>query len=434
MSKFMKVLVALVAAVAIAAPAFAAGSFTLGGELRFEGIYQDATDGDDTYMGVTQRLRIAASFKPTDRVTVNWRTDFSDGNWGDNTMGRLFQDQGNAADTDRAFAVIALDPATITIGSFQWGIGGPLFHGTAAQSTGLKVALKDVPVTVAAFLRNNNEGSTTTYTVADYDGDGDQDSLVASSTAYDNQDTVLLMAAVNLGPVELSVGHHMAEGGSSDYAITSAFAWGHFDLDVVKLMAGVAYFTGEVSDTVDAKGIEAAAEATMAVSETVEVGAGLYYGADTDSDEAQITAIGQAFGDGDYLSRGPLQDEDLLFGGRVYDIFNAINIAPGAPAFAIPAAQVNGSGVMAGQIFAKAAVAAKTDVTGSIAYAVPADDEFAIADSAIVANAGISHMLVDNVQVAIQGQYVAWDVNDNGDALGLEDQWVSAECLLEIKF
>ncbi len=433
MSKFMKVLVALVAAVAIAAPAFAAGTFSLGGELRFEGVYQDATDGDYTDMFVTQRLRIAASFKPTDRVTVYWRTDFSDGNWGDNAMGRLFQDQGNAADTDRAYADIALDAMTISIGTFQWGIGGPLFHGTAANNTGLKVALKDVPVTFAAFLRDNNENTTTTTTYAIDNGgvavaDGDNVTATSSSVSSNDEDTVLLMAAVNLGPVELSVGH---QSGDDEYAVTSAFAWGHFDLDVVKLMAGVAYFTGQTSDTIDAKGLEVAAEATMAISETVEVGAGLYYGADTDDDEEQITAIGQAFGDGDYLSRGPLQDEDLLFGGRVYDIFNAVNLVT---PFAIPVPQTNGSGVMAGQIFAKAAVAAKTDVTGSIAYAVPADDEFAIADSAIVANAGISHMLVDNVQVALQGQYVAWDQTDIGEGLGLEDQWISAECLLEIKF
>ena len=227
-----------------------------------------------------------------------------------------------------------------------------------------------------------------------------------------------------VGPVELSVAN---ETGNDGYDVTMLGAWGHFDLGAVKLNAGAVYFTGEYTEDADAIGLEVAAEATMAVSETVEIGAGAYYAMDADEDEAQICALGKAFGDGDYLSRGPLQDEDLLFGGRVYHMFN-----PGDPTPAVPggAGLRDGSaGVMAGQIFTKIAVAPKTDVTASAAYGVPMEEDYAVADSAIVLNAGISHMLVDNVQVALQVQQVEWDSdNDNYDS------WTSAEALLQVKF
>ena len=159
MSKFMKILVALVAAVAIAAPAFAASQFNIGGELRFEGLaYDDGTD-DGTGMTMYQRMRLAASWKVSDQVSVFYRGDFSEGMWGDDPgFGRLQRSFNGAtgsypADTDRAYVDITMDSFKLTMGQFQWGVAGPLFHAAAANNTGAKVALKAIPLTAAVFLR-----------------------------------------------------------------------------------------------------------------------------------------------------------------------------------------------------------------------------------------------------------------------------------------
>ncbi|PLY11900.1 MAG: hypothetical protein C0624_01270, partial [Desulfuromonas sp.] len=81
MKKFFVVLVALLATAAMVAPAFAEDRLSIGGEMRVRGWHQDL-GGNSTMTWADQRLRIGGKLSIADGVSVTFRTDVTEANWG----------------------------------------------------------------------------------------------------------------------------------------------------------------------------------------------------------------------------------------------------------------------------------------------------------------------------------------------------------------
>lgn len=93
MKKHMMMLVALLVAITVAAPAFAAVEFKYGGQFRARWISQDNWDGndnvDDNRNFFDQRLRLYFTFIGSQNLKVVTKFEVGDTVWGDDTVGRF---------------------------------------------------------------------------------------------------------------------------------------------------------------------------------------------------------------------------------------------------------------------------------------------------------------------------------------------------------
>ncbi len=149
----MKKLLVVLAALCIAAPAFAADNLELSGSFFLKG-WNFTNDGfvdnaDSSYFD--QRLRVQSKFKANDNTYVVLRTDFGEGVWGENFAYRHADNNKKELEVDRAFAVMDRDMFTLTAG-LQWFDLG-IAEVVDNPYTGIKLDLKFDGVTMGPWLQ-----------------------------------------------------------------------------------------------------------------------------------------------------------------------------------------------------------------------------------------------------------------------------------------
>ena len=427
MSKFLKSMIVLLAIVAMAAPAFAADNLTLGGQMRVGAWYLD-DGGDSTTSYIEHRLRVGGKFSVTDGVSVTFRKDFSDQQWG--SAGPYGRDN---YEIDRAHLDITKGMFHLRAGQLYFGTGGQFAVDTETTGAVLDMNFGAAKVQFAYLLpEQNGAGVDDNLLVLNASHKTDLYSanvfVANAKTSYDNSAAArkaAYVAAWEAQRVERSYAYNILyDLDDGDYDVYGdlddaddagveaveefdagsdgdIFVYGFgatFNLDAVKLETGLSIFTGDVTDTIDATVTQFNLKGTMAASETMSVGATFYYAKAADADEAQITYVGNGFNGYDVTNYGALENEYLNgYANRVYDFTGA------------------GSGVMGGQIFASLKANDATTFYGSLAYLTPEDDEFTGVDSDLALNVSVAYKIMDGVSMATQLQYV-----DRDDAAGTD--------------
>jgi len=362
MSRFLKVMIVLLAIAAIAAPAIAADNLSLSGSMRIRGAYKD-DGGDYTSTTVDHRLRVGGKFTATDAISLTFRTDFSEGTWGgDNGYGRF----STIKDMDRAHLDIDTDSYHFRAGTQYWGVGN--MYAIDHQGTGATLTIKGaVPFTMV-------------YTLIDNNGSESDDYLVAALTSVSGITPYVSMLKASDTEV---------------YLIGASYA---ADYDGVKVAAELDFFTGDANATTDAVGTQAMVDVSMAASEAATVGGRIFYALAADPDEVQFSSFGNGFGGYDPLNYGPYENENLQNITRPGDAFGD-------------------AGVMALQVYSTFKASDAVGITASVAYAQPEDDDVSIGgDDALFLNVGMTYALMQNATIKSQIQYVDYDEDPNDDA------------------
>lgn len=381
MSKFVKIMVALLAIAVFAAPAIAEDRLGLSGQMRVLFNYTDA-GGDHTKSFLSQRLRVGGKFSIAEGVSVTFRTDFSEGDWGtDGNFGRF----GSISDMDRAHLDIAMDSFSLRAGTqyVEFGKGATI----SSQDTGFKATINGaVPVTLFWMLTENNGSNTATS----------DDYLYGANVGHK---TDMYAANVFLGGQKAN---------AEDVYVVGVDTV--FNLEAVKLTAEIDYFTGDATATVDAVGLQGFVDAAFAASEMVTVGGQFYYAQAADAGEEQYQVLGNDFGFWDPLNAiGVGLDNIKETGPRPYNPFMTqyTNSVTATSADA---------GVMALRVYTTAKLNDATTLGASIAYLEPEDDATTTADSAIFLAAGVAYKIMANTSFKAQ---VAYEDVDAPGALSL---------------
>ncbi len=381
MSRFLKVMIVLLAIAAMAVPSvFAEDRLSLNGSMRVRGAYID-DGGDHSKTTVDHRLRIGGKFSIAEGVSITFRTDVSEGTWGsDSAYGRF----GSVTAWDRAHIDLDGDKYHFRVGTQNifWGNSGVDAQDTAALFT-IKGA---VPVDLIFSLLENNDDS-------DLDINESDDFLYGARIGHkgDNYAAKLFVAGYK----------------ASDTDINMVGATLSYDFEAFKLDAEAEFFTGDADADMDAMGTQIVVDASMAASESTTVGAKVYYAIGADDDEVQVTYLGNRFNDWDGFNYGPFQNENLV----VVEPFDAFD---------------DDAGVMAIQGYASVKVNDPTTFTASLAYLEPEEDANTDADSAMAANLGLTYKLMANTTLKGQFQYIDIDQDDVDEitAVGL-GLWVN---------
>lgn len=308
MSKFVKIMVALLAIAVFAAPAIAEDRLGLSGQMRVLFNYTDA-GGDSTNSYLSQRLRVGGKFSIADGVSVTFRTDWTESNWGSgNTYGsgRMANDSNGNLQWDRAHLDLDFDSFALRAGQqyVEFGKGVSL----SSQSNGFKATIKGaVPVTLFFMLQDDNNVSAVDA-VADQvltDSNGDTVTIPGSAAVAASNNSDSYFFGGNVAHKTDMYAANVFFGGQKDGADEDVYMVGVdtvFNMDALKLTAEIDYFTGDATAAKDAVGLQGFVDAAFAASEMMTFGGQFYYAQGADADETQYEVLGNDFGFWDPLN------------------------------------------------------------------------------------------------------------------------------------
>jgi len=414
MSRFLKIMIVLLTVAAMVTPVMAEDMLSLSGQMRVrawsidDGTTVSSATGnstDSTSTWVDQRLRIGGKIAIAEGVSITFRTDVTESNWGGgNTYGsgRLGVQQW-----DRAHLDLAFDALSLRVGQQYIGMGKT--YAFDAQSNGLSIKTNG-PVAVTAFymLADSN---TTPAKAAGYKFDAAGATVpTAIADATDKNDGFYYGANVGFGADNFKANvfvvaeqgvtgkktskttYATVATGSADEEVYLIGGNVELDLEAFKLIAELDYFTGEANDTDDAFGTQFLLDASVAAGEAVTVGGQFFY-AMGDKTDTQYSFIGNGFNGYDPLfAHGSGLDNEAIKAGRPFTFFG------------------DNSGVIAGRVYADAKVSDALKLGGSLSYLVPEEDSVVTADSAFTMAFGAKYAVMANTSLGVLVEYI--DVDD----------------------
>ncbi len=312
MSKCVKVLIALLAVAVFAAPAMAEDRLSLAGQMRVLFNHVDNGNQDNTNSYFSQRLRIGGKLSIAEGVSITFRTDITESDWGSGNKfgsGRMSNDSNGNHQWDRAH--IDLDFASFSLRAGQQFVAYGIGSSINTQSNGFKATIKgSVPVSLFWMLLDDN----------DIDDDSSTDN------AYETQDAYLYGANIGHKTEMYAANIYFAGQRVAETEDEEAYVAGMnsvFTLDALKLTTQIEYFTGDYDNDTDAFGLQGFVDAAFSVSDALTVGGQVYYAMAADDDEHQYSYMGK----GDFDGWDPLNEigigleniKETL--GRPYNLF-----------------------------------------------------------------------------------------------------------------
>ncbi len=377
MSRFLKSMIVLLAIVAMATPVMAEDMLSLGGQMRVRGWYTDVDGSDSTNSFIDQRLRIGGKFNVADGVSVTFRTDFSEQQWGQNpTLGRT------GWQLDRSYLDLDFSAFHLRAGQLYAGYG--MTQVINSESTGAKLTLKAIPLSFFVLLQDANDAFAS----------GDD----AFSRTVNESDSFLYAANYTLKGDAFKA--NFVVGGQHDGSDENVNVFSGdmtMNLDAVKIAAELDFFTGDADATTDAMGTQFFLDAALAASETMTVGGQFYYaqGADTDGSEAQYTVLGNDFNGYDPLfDLGTSLSNEQIGVQRPFDFTD------------------DNAGAIGARAYLKAKAGDAVSFGASIAYMEPEEDANTDIDSAMFYAVGMKYALMAHTSLHAQLQYTDLDIND----------------------
>jgi len=363
MSRLVSLLIVLLA-IAVATPVLAEDRLSLNGEMRVRGWHVDVDGADNTETWADQRLRIGGKFSVAEGVSVTFRMDATEADWGKWPgfgSGRFTSDS-NSMQWDRAHLDIQKGNLHLRAGQFYTALGQTAFD---AQDNGLQLNIKgQVPVSV--FFMVDNDGGSREASDAFYYG-------------------------LNVGHKTDAYAANVFAGGQKDndeevYVIGVNYAQ---SFDALKLFAELDFFTGDASATEDAYGLQFFGDVSMAVSETVTVGGQFFY-AMGDDEDVQYQLLGNDFGGWDPLQAiGTNLDNEKISLGRPFALLG------------------NGAGIYGGRLYTSVKATDAVTLGASVFFGTADEKDRADFKDALVLAGGMSYAVMANTKLGLQLQY--WD-------------------------
>ncbi|MCK4509474.1 MAG: hypothetical protein KAU27_13070, partial [Desulfuromonadales bacterium] len=290
--KLLKVLVAALVMVAMAVPVIAEDRLSLNGEMRVRGWHTDFDFADNTQTWADQRLRIGGKIAVAEGVSITFRTDITESNWGDNTNGTYGSGRVGVQQWDRAHMDLTKGNFHIRAGQQYKAYGKT--YALDSQDNGISVDYKfgDVPVN-AFFLVDDDNG-----------GKDESDALLSGlqvSPKFGNVATNFFLGNYN-------------DGSFADVTLIGANVT--IPLEALTIVAELDVFTGDSAiEGVDAMGTQFLLDGAFAMSDALTLGGQFFYAAGDDED-MQYTGIGNRFGGWDpvYDVGTSLSNEQIKFG------------------------------------------------------------------------------------------------------------------------
>ena len=152
MSRFLKVMIVLLAIAAFAVPAMAT-EFSISGQARVEGYYNDLDSAADPSSWFEQRVRLDNKFKVSDEVMVRVRFDLED-YWGKSGQDTLRNTPHDTMQTDYAYLQINKEMYKLQAGQIYNGSANAILIDNIG--TGFNLTLK-TPVSVKLMYNKYDE-------------------------------------------------------------------------------------------------------------------------------------------------------------------------------------------------------------------------------------------------------------------------------------
>ena len=393
--KLLKVMLAVLVMAAMAVPVIAEDRLSLSGEMRVRGWHVDRDhdtfiDGDDyevkssdnTETWADQRLRVGGKIAVAEGVSITFRTDITESNWGTTGGGNGFGSgrSGSNQQWDRAHIDLTKGAFHLRAGQQYKAYGKT--YALDSQDNGISVDYKfgDVPVN-AFFLLNDDNGSRS-----------QSDAFLVGAKVSPKFDNVALNVFVG----------NQTDGYEESVTLIGADVT--IPLDAVKIVAELDIFTGDSSSkNVDAYGTQFMLDASFAASDAVTLGGTFYYGAGDDED-AQYTNIGNGFGGWDPIAKTgtSLSNEQIKFG-------NPFNVAS-LKGYEGAGLTLESAGSVGGQLYGsfKASDSLKLGATAGFFQS----EEDKIADIEYMALAGgLVYQVMANTTFQLQLEYTDGTIN-----------------------
>jgi hypothetical protein len=389
MSKFLKVMIVLLTIAAVAAPAFAEDRLGLSGEMRVRGWLTD--DGDKTTdTWADQRLRIGGKFNIAEGVSVSFRTDITETSWGDAAGNSAGAGRTGVQQWDRAYLDLDMGAFHLRAGQQTVFIGSTGAIDT--QDGGLKVDMKG-PVTVSAFWFLNDQRG------AKFENGTKNNTMGAGESNVSDS----YVSGVNVGhktdayAANVFVGNQIKANDADEnvYVVGVNF---NMNLAAVKLATEIDYFTGDATANLDAMGLQALVDASMAAGDAATVGGQFLYALAADSDETQYQYLGNSFNGWDpLLEVGTWLTNEQIDLGRPFD-FTGDN-----------------AGVIGLRAYGNFKASDALGLGASLAYVMPEDDKMTNIDNSIIAALGLTYKVMANTSLHTQFQYETVSVDQGSD-------------------
>jgi len=286
MSRLASLLIVLLA-IAVATPVLAEDRLSLNGQMRVRAWHIDVDGDDQTNTYADQRLRIGGKFSVAEGVSVNFRFDATESNWGAQPAfggGRIPND--GSMQWDRAHLDLQNDMLHLRAGSQFVGFGQ---SGFDAQDNGLLLNIK-APVTVSIFYMLDDDNNSKDEYVIDNDPLSSTYGDLIEKFEGNKSDSHYY--GVQVGHKTDMYASNIFVAGQKDfdeevYVLGLTYAQ---SFDALNLYTELEYFTGDASETEDAYGLQLFADLSAAVTETVTVGGQFFY-AMGDEDEGDATEL-----------------------------------------------------------------------------------------------------------------------------------------------
>jgi len=409
--KLLKVLVAALVMAAMVTPVFAEDRLSLSGQMRTRAFHKDidfdkgSNDGTQTY--ANQRLRIAGKIAVAEGVSVTFRTDITEGtNWGDssnfqnNVNGAIGPIRTNGFGHGRSGAQQQWDRAhlDITKGNFhlragQQYVGSGGTWAVDTQDSGVAIDLGEgAPIKLFMIIDDDN---TTIADAGDFVLDPETGAIIPNTaTSSDGSDAFLFGGFGNLKGDNFKSRIILAGYNDGDeQEVYLVGVNGTLNLDAIKLMAELDFFTGDANDAagLDAFGTQLLVDASLALSDTFTLGAQLFYALGDDEDK-QYVRLGNGFNGWDpiYDVGTNLSNEEIVF-GNPFDFTG------------------QSAGVVGGRLYTNVKLSDSFSLGASAAYVQEEEDAIIESDGYALA-AGLKYAILENTSIQMQLQYEDFDV------------------------
>jgi len=403
--KMLKVLLAVLVMVAMVTPVIAEDRLSLNGEMRVRGWHTDrgfdnftdsdgnrVQDPDNTQTWGDQRLRIGGKIAVAEGVSITFRTDITESNWGTTGGGNGFGSGRSGANQqwDRAHIDLTSGSFHIRAGQYYQAYGKT--YALDSQDNGLSVDYVIGDGSINAF-----------FMVADDNGSKDDSDAFLAGAKYSGKfDTIALNVFAG----------NQTDG--SEESVTLVGVDVTIPLDALKIVAEVDFFDGDSKTAnVDAYGTQAMVDASFALSDAFTLGGAVYYGAGDDED-VQYTGIGNGFGGWD-----PVMDIGTSLSNEQISYGSPFNVAS-VDGYEGAGFDLTSAGSVGGRLYTNFMASDDFTLGASLGYFVSEEDR--IADLEVMTFAGgFVYKLMENTSLQLQVQYVDGTANQtdfsavNGD-------------------
>lgn len=438
--KLIKALVVMLVAVGMILPAVAVAEdrLSLSGEMRVRGWHTDYDLGDydrsdGTQTWADQRLRIAGKIAVAEGVSITFRTDITESDWGSgnvNGAGRTTKcstatkdvldengDPTGGTYTEKTcsdFGSQHWDRAHIDLvmGDFQLRAGQQYnaFGKTYAvdnQSNGITLfynGLENTKANIFFMLTDDNGGR------------NESDAFLTGATIrpkFGDLQTAFFVANQNDGAEE---------------SVTLVGAYLTAMLGPVDFTAEVDFFTGDSDEKdVDAYGTNVWLDGSMALSDAFTIGAQGFF-APGDDEDKQYTYLGSGFGGWD-----PLLDVGTSLSNEQINYDRPFNVAQLSLGAEGGSAQLGSLGSTGARLYTAFKVSEDLNLGASVAYAMEEEDKYGELDVVLLA-AGLVYQILPNASFQLQLQYTDGNVTIDDEDIDNDFDAFEAGTGLFVKF